>query len=102
LNLKKELLMMTTKAIKLPDDWYGDDYIGCQPMYPNTISQITKEHNDDGYYIQITGNEKEIEIGWHRHDCYESIKVKTKKEQQALFRQVIRAIYEAMREGATQ
>jgi hypothetical protein len=88
--------MMTTKAIKLPDEWYGDDYKDCPPMYPNTVSQITKEHNDDGYYVELAGNVKEIEIGWVQHDCYESIKVGTAKEQQALFEQVIQAVYEAL------
>jgi hypothetical protein len=85
-----------TNQIKLPDEWYGDDYIGCQPMYANTVTQISKEHDDDGYYIEITGNKKQIGIGWHEHDCYESIKVETKEQQQALFEQVIRAVYEAM------
>jgi len=88
-----------TKAIKLPDEWYGDDYSHKTPFYINNINQILVEQINDDYFVEIItwdSPERDTPAYGFEWRCYRSINVATEKERQALFEQVIQAIHEAM------
>jgi hypothetical protein len=85
-----------TKAIKLPNDWLSYECSESPPLYANSIELIQKKETDDGYIVEITGNKQNVDYGMSIVDNYESREVKTIEQQQELFEQVIRAVYEAM------